>query len=254
MPRILLALVAALPLLASIPLPPAPTRYVTDAASVIPDDRESALNARLEQHDRETSNQILVYVAHKVPAGTTLEEMGAEAIRTWRVGQKGKDNGAILFLFVDDRQSRIEAGYGLEGTLTDARSKDILVELRPLLQAADYAGATELATNRIIETTAGPPAPSYSPEQIDRLQKDAIAERNAELAARDEKLLIPTILFGIALFSFFFYALYRAFIVGDWKFGGSGGSSRGGSSSSSSSSGFSGGGGSGGGGGASDRW
>lgn len=245
MRRILIALAAAFPLLAAIPLPPAPSRYVTDAANAIPDDREDALNAKLEQYERETTNQLIVYVARKVPAGTTLEEMGAEAIRTWAVGQAKKDNGAILFLFIDDRQSRIEVGYGLEGNLTDAVSKDILFDLRPLLQKADYAAAVELGTNRIIEIIGTP--------VVTQSQEEAVQARAAEIAAREEKLLIPTILFGIALFSFFFYALYRAFIVGDWKFGGSGGSSRSGSSSSSSS-GFSGGGGSGGGGGASDRW
>ena len=253
MRRIFLSLAAALTLLAAVPLPPAPVRYVTDAAGVIPDDREAALNAKLEQHDRDTSNQIIVYVDRKVPAGTTLEEMGLEAIRTWKVGQAKKDNGAILFLFIDDRRSRIEVGYGLEGFLTDARSKQILVDLRTPLQSEDYATAAELGVARILEFLADP-EPAYTPENIEKMQREAVAARAAELEARDEKLFIPSILFGIALFSFFFYALYRAFIVGDWKFGSSGGSSRSGSSSSSSSSGFSGGGGRGGGGGASDSW
>lgn len=253
MPRIFLALAAALTLLAAVPLPPAPTRYVTDAAGVIPDDREAALNAKLEQHDRETSNQLLVYIDHKVPAGTTIEQMGVEAIRAWKVGQAKKDNGAILFLFIDDRESRIEVGYGLEGVLTDARSKQILVDLRTPLQNADYASAAELGASRIIEVVTDP-EPSYTPEAIEKSQREAVEARAAEIAAREEKLIIPSILFGIALFSFIFYALYRAFIVGDWKFGSSGGSSSSASSSSSSSSGFSGGGGSGGGGGASDRW
>ena len=246
MRRIFPALAAALTLLAATPMPTAPSRYVTDAAGVIPDDREEALNAKLTQHDRETSNQILVYVDRRIPAGTTLEEMSVEALRAWRVGQAKQDNGAILFLFIDDRKSRIEVGYGLEGSLTDARSKQILVDLRPALESGDYATAAELGATRILETISTP-APSYS-------QQEAVEARAAEIAAREDKLVIPAILFGIALFSFIFYALYRVFIVGDWKLGRGGRSSFGGSSSSSSSSGFSGGGGSGGGGGASDSW
>jgi len=248
--RIVLLLAAALPLLANIPLPPKPARWVTDVAGVIPDDREAALNARLEQYQRDTSNQILIYVDRRVPAGTTIEEMGAEAIRAWGIGDEDQDNGAILFLFVNDRQSRLEVGYGLEGTLTDARSKQILVDLRFALQAGEFAAAAELGATEIIETLT----PSTMPVAVADTAA-AIAARNAEIAAREEKLLIPAALFGVALFSFIVYALYRIFIVGDWKFGRGGSrSSSSGSSSSSSSSSFSGGGGSGGGGGASDSW
>lgn len=70
---------------------------------MLDDQRENALNERLAQYERDTTNQLIVYVDRKVPEGTTIEEMGAEAIRTWAVGQKKKDNGAILFLFIDDR-------------------------------------------------------------------------------------------------------------------------------------------------------
>lgn len=153
--RMFLVLLAALPLLADIPLPPAPARYVTDAANVIPDDREDALNEKLAQFDRETTNQVIVYVDRRIPEGTTLEEMSAEALRRWGVGDEKKDNGAILFLFIDDRASRIEVGYGLEGTLTDAHSKRILVSLRPALQSGDYAKAAEDGADAITRKITG---------------------------------------------------------------------------------------------------
>ncbi len=252
MPRILLALPVALLLLANVPLPQAPVQYVTDAAGAIPDAREISLNETLAQHERDTGNQLIVYVDRRVPAGTTLEEMGAEAIRTWRIGQEKKDNGAILFFFIEDRQSRIEVGYGLEGVLTDALSKRILVDLRPSLQVADYASAAELGTSAIIAALA-PPKP-YDPAQEQADRAAAIQLRADEIAEREKELIIPATIFGIVFFTLIFYMLYRVFIVGDWKLGRDGGSRSGSSSSSSSSSGFSGGGGSGGGGGASDRW
>ena len=141
--------------LALLALPPAPTRYVSDPSNVLDDARENALNERLARYERETSNQLLVYVDRSVPAGTTLEEMSAEAIRTWAVGQEKKDNGAILFFFVDDRASRIEVGYGLEGVLTDAHSKRILVELRDDLRAGDTITAAERGAERIMATVSG---------------------------------------------------------------------------------------------------
>lgn len=125
---VLIALATA-PLLAAVPLPPAPTHSVTDNANLLYDQREYILNERLARLDRETTNQLLVYVDRKLPEGTTIEEMSAQAIRTWAPGQKKTDNGAILFLFVEDRQSRIQVGYGLEGALTDAVV--ILVARRP---------------------------------------------------------------------------------------------------------------------------
>jgi uncharacterized protein len=254
MRRSLLILALALPLFASIPLPPAPTRYVTDAADLIPDDREHALNEKLAEFDRTTTNQIIVYVDRRVPAGTTLEEMGAEAIRTWAVGQEKRDNGAILFLFVDDRQSRIEVGYGLEGTLTDARSKRILVSMREALRAGDYAGAIESGAGQISNVIKDPGAADPVPPS------EPVETSSAETSA-----------FGVVLGIFFLLIVGAVLVIGfrksgggtvstssgddssssDWSSSSFGDSS---SSSSSSSSDFSGGGGSGGGGGASDKW
>ena len=138
-------------LLALLALPPAPTRYVSDPSNVLDDARESALNERLARYERETSNQLLVYVGRSVPAGTTLEEMSAEAIRTW-------DKSVILFLFIDDRRSRIEVAPELSARLTDARAKEILVELRQPLREKWYTTAAEQGVGRIIGTLAAPAA------------------------------------------------------------------------------------------------
>ncbi|MEO8380440.1 MAG: TPM domain-containing protein, partial [Acidobacteriota bacterium] len=106
-------------------VPPKPRDYVADRAGILDPAAARALNGRLLQFERETSNQLVVFVDRRVPPGTTLEELSAASIRHWGVGQEGKDNGAILFVFVDDRKMRIEVGYGLESVLTDARSKRI---------------------------------------------------------------------------------------------------------------------------------
>lgn len=154
----LLLVLSALPLQAAIPLPPTPRHYVTDNANVLDDAREHALNERLAQVDRETTNQLLVYVDSRLPEGTTIEEMGAEAIHTWAPGQKKTDNGAILFLFLDDRKSRIEVGYGLEGALTDAKCKDILVSMRPALRDGDITTAVEQGAGQILAILGEPAA------------------------------------------------------------------------------------------------
>ena len=255
-------MVNVLLLLLALQLPPAPASYVTDHANLLDDGREHALNERLAQYERETSNQLLVYVDRRLPEGTTIEELGAEAIRTWKVGQEKKDNGAILFLLVDERQSRIEVGYGLEGVLTDARSKRILVDLRDDLRAGDYISAAERGAEKIIATIADPSDPPPAP---------AVQEAQA---VDTSSMNGPPLPFYLALLGFLGVVLLVAYKVrqsereggephlslnlsshddsssSDW----SSSSSSSFSSSSDSSSSFSGGGGSGGGGGASDRW
>jgi len=143
-------------LLGTIVLPPKPARYVTDNAGVLPADRAEAIDAKLKSFEQSTSDQIIVYIDRKVPDGTTLEEMSSQAVREWGVGQKGKNNGAILFLFTDDRKMRIEVGYGLEGSITDAHSRMITSELmKPRLKNGDYAGAVDAAVNAMMSFARG---------------------------------------------------------------------------------------------------
>jgi hypothetical protein len=113
-------------LAAAVSLPPKPDHYVTDGAGVLDATRAAALNEKLAAFERQSSDQILVYVGRSIPNDTTLEEYVNLAFREWGIGQKGKNNGAALFLFIDDRKMRIEVGYGLEGALTDARSSRII--------------------------------------------------------------------------------------------------------------------------------
>jgi uncharacterized protein len=133
------------------PLPPRPTKYATDKARAFDAARLDALNERLAAFERETSNQVIVYVDRKLPAGTTLEEMSSGAMRAWGVGQKGKRNGVALFVFVDDRKMRLEVGYGLEGALPDAAAHRITDGvIKPHFKKGDYAGGVEAGVNAIL--------------------------------------------------------------------------------------------------------
>src|SRR5205085_12537377 len=129
-------------------------KYVTDRAGVL--SNAAALNTKLADFERQTSDQILVYVDQHLPPDTSIEEMGSEAMRQWGVGQKGKDNGAILFVFVADRKMRIEVGYGLEGSLTDAKSKRITsTVIKPEFQHGDFARRIEKGVDAMLATVRG---------------------------------------------------------------------------------------------------
>jgi uncharacterized protein len=149
-------MIAFLLALLSVSVPPKPATYVTDKQGVLDAARVHALNEKLAQFERGTSNQILVYVDRSLPTDTTIERFANDAVHQWGVGQKGKDNGAVLFLFTGDRKMRIEVGYGLEGVLTDAKARDITSTIiKPRLKAADYDGAVEQGVDRILAVVRG---------------------------------------------------------------------------------------------------
>ena len=149
-------MIAFLLLLLSVAVPPKPAAYVTDKAGVLDAAKVHALNEKLAQFERDTSNQVLVYVDRSLPTDTTVEQFANDAMHQWGVGQKGKDNGAVLFLFTADRKMRIEVGYGLEGVLTDAKSKQITSTIiKPRLKANDYNGAIEQGTDAMLAVVRG---------------------------------------------------------------------------------------------------
>jgi uncharacterized protein len=110
---------------ANFQVPPRPTTEVVDAAGAMSDDARSALESELESFEATTGHHVVVYIG-QTTGDVPLETWTAETASTWKVGRKGKDDGAILFLFMKDHKVRIEVGYGLESTLTDALSKQII--------------------------------------------------------------------------------------------------------------------------------
>ena len=97
-----------------------PRYYFNDYASLIDPKTAQQLNKRLEDFERQTSNQFLVVIYPNLPADTAIEDFALEAFRAWKPGQKGKNNGVILFIFVQDRKIRIQTGLGLEHELPNS--------------------------------------------------------------------------------------------------------------------------------------
>src|SRR5258708_21801627 len=123
-------------------VPPAPTRYFNDYAALVPTQVAEQLNRQLEDFERQTSNQILVAIYPKFPSETSLEDYTQQVARSWKAGSaNGRDNAAILFVFVQDRKIRIEVGRALEGALPDVICKRIISEqVAPRFRNGDFAG------------------------------------------------------------------------------------------------------------------
>lgn len=172
-----LLLGAALPAFAAeTPIPPAPTRWVTDPAGFLSQATRSALDARLERYENATGRQVLVWIGTTL-GDSPLEEWAAKAFATWGIGQRGKDNGVVIFVFPEDRRMRIEVGYGLEHLLPDAYASRIVRDvMAPALKAgrndAAITGAVDQVLARLGDEPGGtaaaplesrPPEPSGEP-------------------------------------------------------------------------------------------
>lgn len=120
------------------------------------------LDARLRAFEGETGRQIYVAIFPKL-ASPSLEDFTVRTAQAWRIGRKGKDDGAILFVFVEDRKLRIEVGYGLEGQIPDAVAKRIIDErIVPLLKAGQGDAALSAGVEALLAAARGErlPAPS----------------------------------------------------------------------------------------------
>lgn len=136
-------------------LPPAPKAYFNDYTSLVPASVATRLNEQLAQFERDSSNQLLVAIYPKMPSDSSIEDFANRAFTAWGVGRKDKDNGAVLFVFIEDRKMRIEVGYGLEPKLTDAESFRIIEEMKPHFRTGDYATGLSNAVTSMIAATQG---------------------------------------------------------------------------------------------------
>ena len=134
---------------------PALTGPVVDLAHVLPKDRVQSLTAQLATHEAQSSNQIVVLTVPSLE-GDSLEEFSHRVATTWKLGQKGTDNGVLLLLALAERKVRIEVGYGLEGVLTDIRSAHIIRnEIVPRFRAGDMPGGVLAGVQAIVKTIEG---------------------------------------------------------------------------------------------------
>ena len=92
--------------------------------------------------------------------GVPIEDFGIKAARAWKPGQVGANNGAILFIFKNDRKMRIEVGRGLEAVMTDTKTKSILDDIiRPKFKAGDFNGGIQGGVEAMIKIASGAGSP-----------------------------------------------------------------------------------------------
>lgn len=238
----------ALPAAGALTFPPLTGRVVDDA-NILSEDTRDQLTNILQQQEQQTGDQVVV-VTIKSLQGTSIEDYGYQLGRKWGIGQSGKgtgqkkDNGTLLIIAPNERQMRIEVGYGLEGQLTDAQSKIIIAEIiTPYFKRGDYNGGVLAGTSAILKAIGGA---TINPEEYQPRQADEDAPHRG---GPHIPIFLIIVLIWIVFGRFFWPLLFLGGIGG-----GRGGFGGGGWGGGSGGGGFSGGGGSFGGGGASGSW
>lgn len=131
------------------------TGRVVDEAGILDAATRQAITDKLAAVEARSGDQIVV-VTLKSLQGTTIEDYGYQLGRHRGIGEKDKNNGALLIVAPNERKVRIEVGYGLEGALTDAVSHFIVQNaILPRFRANDFAGGIVRGVDDIIQVVSG---------------------------------------------------------------------------------------------------
>lgn len=152
---ILIGLLGIVPLTLAYTSPGSPTGYVNDFAGILSAEEKSALDGRLSAFAASTTNEISVVVVPDM-GGDYIENYAARLFEEWGIGTERNSNGVLLLLALEERELRIEVGYGLEGALPDSVADRIIRnDMVPPLQDGDYAQALERGSFAIMAATQG---------------------------------------------------------------------------------------------------
>lgn len=195
--RLLLFLLLFAQPLSALEVPPSPDRWFTDTAGVVPTTEAAILDTKLKNFEQESGAQFIIYIFPTV-GGESIEDFTIRCVEKWKVGQKKYDNGLVLFVFIQERKVRVEVGYGLEGTITDAVSRRVIEEqIGPHFRNGAYAAGLNAAADEIMRRirTGEKPVEPLRPA----------GQRGA---APEEGIDVQLLIFIIVIFVFFILPMF----------------------------------------------
>ncbi len=148
-PILLTAFLGAIPCAFAYENPGEPDGHVSDFAQVLSVEEESSLESSLEEVKQRTGAEVAVVTVPNM-GGDYIEHYAVELFREWGIGMREKDNGLLVLVAVEEREARIEVGYGLEGVITDSRSGEIIrTSMVPSFKEGKYATGLSGAIDKI---------------------------------------------------------------------------------------------------------
>jgi uncharacterized protein len=173
---------------ADVAVPPLSGRVVDQTGTLSSGDIAS-LTQTLQSLEARKGSQVAVLIVPTTEP-ETIEQYSIRVAEAWKIGRKKIDDGALLVVAKNDRHLRIEVGYGLEGSLTDATTKRIIDEdITPKFKAGDFAGGITAGVNRMIRVIDGEQLPAPEPPHWQGPGSFSIDPFNPFL-------IIPVLLFG----------------------------------------------------------
>ena len=129
-------------------------KYINDFANIIEDNTELELENNLREFFASTTHQIVVVTVNNID-GDYIENYSIKLAEKIKAGSEKNDNGVVLLIAKDDKQMRLEVGYGLEGVLTDSRSSYITNNIiKPEFKNGNYTAGIKNGVAEIIKVTS----------------------------------------------------------------------------------------------------
>lgn len=136
-------------------VPPLAGKRVHDPAGVLTEPQKQIITQRFAEFEKATSNQVALLIINSL-GGEPIENFSLRVAETWKIGQKGVDNGLLITIAVKDRKYRFEVGYGLEGALPDGFVGSVGRQyFRPNFQKGDYFTGITQALDAILKASKG---------------------------------------------------------------------------------------------------
>ena len=180
---------------------------VVDHANILSAGAKQKISALSEAREKASGDQVVVLTMPTLD-GESIEGFATRVFDAWKLGQKGKDNGVLVIVAPSDRKMRIEVGYGLEGTLTDAAAARIIREaMTPRFKQNDFDGGVTAGVQAIVDTLEGKGdwahAGAASTEPSSSTSKSGFASIDQQLPPWPMRILLGAFIFGIiGLFTF----------------------------------------------------
>lgn len=143
---------------AEVAVPPLSAR-VTDLTATLDAQQTQTLESRLAAFEAKKGAQLAVLIVPTTQP-EAIEQYGIRVVEAWKLGRKGVDDGALLLVAKEDRELRIEVGYGLEGVLNDATANRIIEEIIvPRLKRGEFYPGIESGLAAMMQVIDGEPLP-----------------------------------------------------------------------------------------------
>jgi len=130
---------------------PKPMGRVSDFAGILDEATKAELDGQLDELERKTSSEVAVVVVKSLD-GMTVEDYADRLFKAWGIGQAKQDNGVLVLVAPNEREMRIEVGYGLEGVLPDGLAGEIIRDrFIPRFRENDYPGGIRAGVARVVQ-------------------------------------------------------------------------------------------------------